>query len=43
VMVDGERGDVVAAPTHGEHTQSVLSELGYTEEEIRELEAAPAA
>ncbi len=43
VMFDGERGDVVAAPTHGEHTQSVLSELGYTEEEIRELEAAPAA
>jgi crotonobetainyl-CoA:carnitine CoA-transferase CaiB-like acyl-CoA transferase len=41
ITFDGERGDIVPAPTHGEHTASVLGELGYSAEEIRALEQMP--
>ena len=38
VLFDGERSGMSPAPTLGEHNRSVLTEIGYTEEEILELE-----
>lgn len=34
---DGERGEIVAAPAFGEHTASVLGELGYSDDDIKNV------
>ncbi|OFZ96395.1 MAG: hypothetical protein A3H35_05080 [Betaproteobacteria bacterium RIFCSPLOWO2_02_FULL_62_17] len=38
VRFDGARPDISAAPTLGEHNRSVLADIGYSEEDILELE-----
>jgi formyl-CoA transferase len=41
VLIDGERAErALPAPTLGEHTDAVLAELGYDENEIAALRAA---
>jgi formyl-CoA transferase len=40
VLIDGARQEVAPAPTLGEHTATVLAELGYDEAEIARLRAA---
>jgi crotonobetainyl-CoA:carnitine CoA-transferase CaiB-like acyl-CoA transferase len=42
VLFDGARPDIVAAPTLGEHTDSVLSDLGYSEDQIADLKKSGA-
>lgn len=42
ILFDGVRPDIVAAPTLGEHTTSVLADLGYSEREIADLQQAEA-
>ncbi|OFZ73405.1 MAG: hypothetical protein A2W04_09520 [Betaproteobacteria bacterium RBG_16_64_9] len=42
VLFDGDRPDVIAAPTLGEHTCGVLADLGYSEQDILELQKAEA-
>ena len=42
VLFDGARPDVIAAPTLGEHTSGVLADLGYSEQDILELQKAEA-
>jgi formyl-CoA transferase len=40
VLIDGERQEVAPAPTLGEHTATVLAELGYDADEIERLRTA---
>jgi crotonobetainyl-CoA:carnitine CoA-transferase CaiB-like acyl-CoA transferase len=37
VTLNGQRGPLGHAPGYGEHTRAVLSEIGYSEDEIAEL------
>ncbi|MPZ57136.1 MAG: CoA transferase [Rhizobiales bacterium] len=40
VLIDGQRDAVAPAPTLGEHTEAVLTGLGYDDEEITRLRSA---
>jgi crotonobetainyl-CoA:carnitine CoA-transferase CaiB-like acyl-CoA transferase len=43
VLFDGERPPVAAPPRLGEHTAAILSEAGFTAEDIEALLASRAA